>query len=97
MPSSGAPSLARWVGANTAKPVGGRARLVAVVVQERVFGGQLRMRAIILGDPVARRQECLQERDLTVLVQVGLRVGDRLGEIIRRMRVNSSRTRSWWP
>ena len=55
---------------------------IAVVVDQRMFGGQLRMSAIILIDPAAGREERLEERHLPVLVEVGSRVGDRVGEIL---------------
>ena len=40
------------------------------------------LRAIELVDPAAGGQEGLEQRDLAVLVEVGARVGDRLGEVL---------------
>ena len=82
MPSSGAPSLARLRRADAAEPVGGRAQTVAVVVEQGMLRGQLRTGAVILVDPAAGGQKRLEQRDLAVLIEVGLGVGDRLGEIL---------------
>ena len=82
MPSSGRTVLGTLGGADAAEPVRGRTQAVAVVVEQGMLARQLRLGAVILLDPAARGEIRLQERDLAVLVQVGSRVGDRLGEIL---------------
>src|SRR6266496_3042353 len=67
-------------GADTAEPVGGRAEAVAIVVDQGVLGREPSLARVKLGGAPRRAEERLQERGLSVLVQVSFRVGDGFGQ-----------------
>ena len=47
-----------------------------------MLGGQPALRVVKIRDPARRHQEGFEQGSLAVLVQVSLRVGDRLGNVL---------------
>ena len=66
---------------------------VAVVVDERALGGELAALRVVAAHAHARRGERLPHRHAAVLVEIGVRVGQRPDEVLREHRVEPLRHR----
>src|SRR5437016_2355039 len=69
-------------GAQAGEPIGGRSEAVGIVVKQRVLGGEPAFDFVKFSGAARGNQECLEERDLAVLIEIGLWIGDGLGEIL---------------